>query len=234
MEHKLPGPISLNVTPNKELNPSQRSFILGCYYSGQKPASIAATLNIPPSTVYSTIYLASKRSQQTSQPRSGRPKILSNNDKRSIIRHIQKNPFSTYQEVINTLHLSICRRTLYTIINETGYGKWKAQKRPKLTPEIAKCRYNWALKYKDWSYEEWSKVIWSDECSVELGSGHKHKWVFRLNQLGEKWKKEYIQPYNKGKGIRVMIWASIWGPNVTPWAPSYLYLVRLGIRLTLT
>ena len=25
---------------------------------------------------------------------------------------------------------------------------------------------------------------------------------FHLSQLGEKWKKEYIQPYNKGKGIR--------------------------------
>jgi len=35
--------------------------------------------------------------------------------------------------------------------------------------------------------------------------------VFYLNQLGEKWKKEYIYPYIKGKALSIMIWAAIWG-----------------------
>lgn len=188
-----------------------RAFILGRHRGGEKPKSISTDLQIPLQTVYSTIQRSTSRSHCESKPRAGRPKIINDTAKRAIIRHIKKNPFLSYEELINTLQLSISRRTLYTVLNESGYGKWKAQKRPKLTPEAAKCRYDWALKHKDWTYDQWSTVIWSDECSVELGSGHRNKWVFRLNQPAEKWKKEFIQPYRKGKGIRVMVWAAVWG-----------------------
>jgi hypothetical protein len=69
------------------------------------------------------------------------------------------------------------------------------------------------LKYKDYTDSDWDKIIWSDECSVELGSGKCHKYVFRLNLHGEKWKKKYIEPYKKGKSVRIMVWAAIWGKN---------------------
>ena len=47
-----------------------------------------------------------------------------------------------------------------------------------------------------------------------LGGNGKEKqniWCFHLNRLGEKWKMEFIQPYKKGKGLSIMIWAAIWG-----------------------
>jgi hypothetical protein len=34
---------------------------------------------------------------------------------------------------------------------------------------------------------------------------------FKASQEGEKWKKENISPYKKGKGISVMVWGAIWG-----------------------
>lgn len=110
------------------------------------------------------------------------------------------------------LELTICRRTTYFIIKGSGYGKWKAQKSPKLTPEVARKRYEWALEYEDYTYDDWCKVIWSDECSVEVRSGHRDKWCLRLNLHGEKWKKKYIQP-KEGKGARIMAWAAFWGEN---------------------
>lgn len=79
--------------------------------------------------------------------------------------------------------------------------------------EHAKKRLEWALSHRDWSIEQWRQIIWSDECSVELGKGKRQKWCFRLKQLGEKWKKDYIIPYSKSKGISIMIWAAIWGDN---------------------
>ena len=48
---------------------------------------------------------------------------------------------------------------------------------------------------------------------MELGSGRHQRWVFRLNFMGEKWKVKHIQPYKKGKGLRIMVWAAFWGEN---------------------
>jgi len=41
--------------------------------------------------------------------------------------------------------------------------------------------------------EQWSKVIWSDECSFELGKGKQNQWVWRLNHFNEKWKYSPIR-----------------------------------------
>ena len=52
-------------------------------------------------------------------------------------------------------------------------------------------------------------MVWSDECSVELGSGRKREWVFRTPY--QKWEKEMIQPYNKSKAPSVMVWGGFYG-----------------------
>jgi hypothetical protein len=51
--------------------------------------------------------------------------------------------------------------------------------------------------------------MWSDECSVERGSGAAPQWVFRTPP--QKWDKEMVQTYKKGKDISVMVWGCFWG-----------------------
>lgn len=206
-------PLSPNVRRNQELKPQDRSYIAALYYAGQKPAEIARLLNRPASTIYSVISRATSRHDFTTLPRSGRPKSTSDRANRQIIRLIQSDPFISYSSLQNKLNLSICRRTLYTIIQSSGYGKWQSQNRPKLTEEAALKRYQWALKYRAYTSTDWAKIVWSDECSIELGSGKRAKWCFRLNFHGEKWKKQYIAPVQKGKNRRVMVWAAFWGDN---------------------
>jgi transposase len=101
--------------------------------------------------------------------------------------------------------LATYRRTLA----KHNITKWRAARRPVLTPEHAKARKAFALKYRDWDTEKWSNIIWSDECSVERGAGKKREWVFRTPQ--QKWAKEMVETYNKGKGISVMVWAAFSG-----------------------
>ena len=35
---------------------------------------------------------------------------------------------------------------------------------------MMEARYQFALRYQDWTLEDWKRVIWSDETSVCLGS----------------------------------------------------------------
>jgi hypothetical protein len=51
--------------------------------------------------------------------------------------------------------------------------------------------------------------MWSDKCSAERGSGKERTWVFRTPP--QKWNKEMIDTYKKGKDISVMVWGCFWG-----------------------
>lgn len=62
----------------------------------------------------------------------------------------------------------------------------------------------WARRHRNWSWDRWLRVIWSDECSVERGSGRERRWAYR--QPHQKWSKEMVNPYQKGKDISIMVW----------------------------
>jgi len=95
------------------------------------------------------------------------------------------------------------------VFKEEDITNWICKKRPLLTPEVASKRYAWALAHEGWGFDEWARVIWSDECSVERGTGRRREWCFRTP--AQKWDKKMIQPYKKGPDFSIMVWACFWG-----------------------
>ena len=176
---------------------------------GHAPAEIAKTLNVPRTTVIYTLQKHPERNNEKSKSRSGRPGILSNRDRRRIIKLARINPRITYAQLRTEVEVQCSRSTLYRTLKDYGLTNWLAKKRPLLTPEVAKKRLDWCLLRREWNFEQWSKIIWSDECSVEKGPGKQRQWVFRFPD--EKWKKPMIQPYGKGKEVKVMVWGAFWG-----------------------
>jgi hypothetical protein len=75
------------------------------------------------------------------------------------------------------MQLSSSSRTIYSTLKGSGIGHWIARKRPKLEPEHAQKRYEFAVAHADWDVEKWNQVIFTDECSIELGSGKRRRWV---------------------------------------------------------
>jgi len=60
----------------------------------------------------------------------------------------------------------------------------------------------WALRYADWTEEDWKWVIWSNECSVEKSKNIYTVWIFYI--WFEKCNKECIQMYKKGKEVKLI------------------------------
>ena len=81
--------------------------------------------------------------------------------------------------------------------------KWLAKSRPKLTEEHARKRLQWAKKVKDWTVEDWAKVAWSDECSVEKDKDPRQIWVFRTSE--EKYLQETVKPKKTGYSVSLMV-----------------------------
>jgi len=76
------------------------------------------------------------------------------------------------------------------VLKEHGISNWRCKKRPKITPEVARKRLAFAKAHVNWTLDQWLSVIWSDECSVQRGSGKKIEWCFRTPS--QKWNKEFI------------------------------------------
>ena len=203
------GPLDTNRLYNRELTPYIRGHIKSLDAEGYTPQAINKKIDVPPKTI--SLILARLPQQQNgiTRKRTGRPPTLSVRDRRLILHIVRKNPKILYQDLKSEAGVSYSHRTLYRILKDEGITNWICKKRPYLSEEVVKKRFLWVTARKDWSWEEWSKVIFSDECSVERGSGAQRQWAFRMPH--EKWNKDMVQPYKKGKDISIMIWAAIWG-----------------------
>jgi DDE superfamily endonuclease len=106
------------------------------------------------------------------------------------------------------LRISLSASTIKRILAPFHIRKWQCKKRPELSEEVAKLRYERVLLRKDWSVEEWALIIFSDESSVERGTGGQREWAWRTAQ--QKWSPQFVQTYSKGHDISIMVWVAIW------------------------
>ena len=204
------GPISGNRVQKKQLTPSQRGYIEGVVAWGATPSALQKKEGIPESTGRTTLQRAPTRNNNETKARSGRPELTDARDRRHIWRAVRENPRITYKELIKETGVHCGARTLYRLLKEWGLKNWIAKKRPLLTAEVAAKRLKWCRDRQAWELEQWLQVIWSDECSVERGTGKGRPWVIRFPH--EKWKEEMIAPYPKSKGVRVMVWGGLLRP----------------------
>ena len=57
------------------------------------------------------------------------------------------------------------------------------RKRPLLSAKHRKAHLNYAHAHKDWTVEDWKRVVWSDETKINCLGSDGHKWVWK--RLGE-------------------------------------------------
>src|SRR5579859_1692642 len=75
-------------------------------------------------------------------------------------------------------------------------------------------RLQWAERYKDWTVEDWTCIIWSDESSIWIGVSPQRQWVIRPQ--GEKLNPKYVKKTFKGEHVKAMVWACFTGDRLGP------------------
>jgi len=202
------GIIDGNRPYGHELTPNQRGKIEGAVAFGANYAAAGKLVDCTRHAARKTILLATERQDGHSKPRPGRPREWDSRFERRVLRIARMTPKTTYQQMREQLGTYPSHDTLARILDKNGLTNWISKQRPFLTLEAVKKRLRWTLLHKDWSYDEWAFIIWSDECSVERGAGARRTWVFRTP--GQKWDKEIVDTYTKGKDISIMVWGAIW------------------------
>ena len=107
-----------------ELTAFERGVIIGGWLFEHSEREIEAKTGHPKSTVHDTIERYYETGGGTSRPRSGRPPILTDRDKRHIVRIVRPNRQSARQLHSNFIQSSGIVASLLTIkraLYETGY-----------------------------------------------------------------------------------------------------------------
>jgi len=142
----------------KQLTDFQKGEIVAL--SAAKNASnISHELNVPRKTVDNFLRRYQKRGSIENLPRPGRPRSTSVTGDRWLARVAMIETRLPLQELKSICNIPISMRTIQRRLKERDIGKWRAVNRALLTEAHAQTRLKWAREHKEWTAEDWSKVI---------------------------------------------------------------------------
>lgn len=151
-----------------------------------------------------------KRGVAKSQPRSGRPVKLTERDKRHIEIYIRTN-FKTRRtrldHLIRDLELGTSENTVRKALRELRYDHKVARRRPFLKNNDRKRRLQYAKRHRNWTVEDWARVIFTDEMAVKIGmERHSRDMVWR--KADEALHPDCINYRKRPSGTSMMFWGA--------------------------
>ena len=175
---------------------------------------IAALMKCTQNAIQNILAIYVFETFQGRNPRREYPQKTFEQEDKYILHVLQQNNDFSLQDITNKIALDISTTTLRRRRSEAGLGSYIAVKKPGLSAENIHKRLDWAIKYKDWTIEDWKKVIWSDECSVWIGVNPRRQWVIR--PPGERLNRQYVKKTFKNAQVKVMVWACFTGDRLGP------------------
>jgi hypothetical protein len=87
------------------------------------------------------------------------------------------------------------------------------KKQPLLKPRHRQARLDFALTHKDWTIEDWKRVVWSDETKINRMGSDGRNWVWKKE--GEGLSDRLVEGTLKHSGGSLMMWGCmLWeGPG---------------------
>jgi hypothetical protein len=126
-----------------------------------------------------------------------------------MLRNLRLVPKAKFEDRRKATNLKMSNSYIKNLARANGLSHWRAKKRPELSEANAAARLLWCRCRAHWDIPRWRTIAWSDECSVERGSGVEQEWVW--GTPADKWKPSMVTTYMSGKQMRVMVWAAFWG-----------------------
>lgn len=172
---------------------------------GESSRSIAQALNVSKSSVNNFRNISQN---PTPKSKGGAPSKLTPREKREIVKLVIIGEAKTAVDATKIVNKSrdkpISAHTIRRVLKEANLKATKKVKKPKLTANHKKARLNWAMKHKEWTEDDWKRVIWSDETKINRFSsdGIEYCWIRPEEKLSEK----HIKPTVKFGGGNIMIW----------------------------
>ncbi|MBW0477712.1 hypothetical protein O181_017427 [Austropuccinia psidii MF-1] len=154
----------------QSLDEGTQGQMLGMRAAGASIKTIKNHFQVPQTTVHNTICKHQERGHLKSLPIPGRPRNLNDCHLCQLARLVQQDQGKKLAEIKNHITIDFLINTLHIAIHkDLGKQSCIAVKKPYLSPVHMEQRVNFAWKHLNWTIEQWSRVIWTDELFFELG-----------------------------------------------------------------
>lgn len=212
------SPLSIDTTfvplfPMKNLSPSIHQNILSALNSGRSYRQIAREIGISKTSVQR---IANSHSGYTPRNTPGRPKGLSIQDRRRVVRLVTSGQADTAPEVAKTLSsegvATVNPETVRRVLREEGFRAAPKTKKPLLLKRHQRARLEFAKRHQHWTTDDWRRVVWSDETKINRFGSDGRKWHWKTARRGIS--ANSVQPTVKFGGGSIMIWVCMTAKGV--------------------
>jgi DDE superfamily endonuclease len=189
----------------KSLSLTQQSTILSLLDAGCSGEAIAKQTGVTPSTISK---LCSKHHSALPKAIGGHPSKLSPTN----ICHAQhlitsgkaENAVQVTKALTNIINQPLSANTVCLHLKKAGMKAVVKSKCPLLSARHCKAHLDFAYAHKDWTIEDWKKVIWSDETKINHLGSDGHKWAWK--RAGEGLSDRLVDGTLKFGGGSLIMW----------------------------
>ena len=189
----------------RSLSLAQQSIILSLLDAGQSGEVIARQTSVSPSTISK---LCSKECSILSKAIGDHPSKLSPTNicyaQHLIISGKAENAVQVTKALSNIINQPLSANTICLYLKKAGIKTIVKSKCPLLSAKHHKAHMDFACAHKDWTIEDWKKVIWSDETKINCLDSDGHKWAWK--RAGEGLSDRLVDGILKFGGGFLMIW----------------------------
>ena len=189
----------------KDTTTAQVNLVLSLLNSGHTGYQISSRTGLSTATISR---ICSKHCSNIPKAFGGRPSKLSENDICYATRLIGSGKAENAVQVAKSLqeitNQSISPQTVRNRMKDIGMKAVVKKKRPLLSKRHRRERLDFAISHRDWTVEDWKKVVWSDETKINCLGSDGRKWAWK--KAGEGLSDRIVEGTVKFGGGSLMMW----------------------------
>jgi hypothetical protein len=159
-----------------EIHTHVRAGVVHLSTEGLSSRQISSRLGISQPSVIRILRKFNETGSTANLRRTGRPRVTTSRCDSVIRRFAVQNPFISSVEIRNNLPLpqpsrrTICRRLQIKF----GLHAYQPARKPRLSKAQIKKRLQFCHQYKNWTVQQWQRVLWSDESTFQQFGQYPH------------------------------------------------------------
>jgi len=193
---------------SKGLSVVERTKITTLYEEMNSVRLISKKLGIPRSTVHDTIARYQETGLNDDRRRIGRPKATSAAERKYVVLMSKRNRRLTAPEIRANLNSSRLKdlsvSTVKRVLRSGNLFGRVAVRKPLLRPSNRLKRLHWGQTHINWTSDDWSSVLWTDESKFQVFGQNRRVYVRRSAE--EKMLPVCVVPTVKHGGGSINVW----------------------------